>query len=69
MLRIAMAFLFSSLRLASGLQAENKKTGYFVPGFFLVEERGEISNLDLIRDISDLIKLADSFPISPDHME
>jgi len=38
-------------------------------GFFFVAEAGEISNLDSTEDITDLIKLADSIPISPNHME
>ena len=38
-------------------------------GFFFVAECDEISNLDIIKEIADLINLADSFPISPDHME
>jgi len=57
MLRIAAAFLFPSLRLASGLRAENKKAGYFVPGFFFVAESVKISNL--LKDISEIINLSD----------
>ncbi len=39
-LRTSTAFLFPSLRLASGRRSENKKAGYFVPGFFFVAEGG-----------------------------
>jgi hypothetical protein len=38
-------------------------------GFKLVAKGGEISNLDLIKDIAYMIKLADSIPINPDHLE
>jgi len=38
MLRIAAAFLFPFLCIASERRTENKKAGYFVPGFFFVAE-------------------------------
>ena len=49
------AFLFPSLRLASGHRPENKKAGYFVPGFFFVAEGFEISNLELVKGLKEVI--------------
>jgi hypothetical protein len=36
-----------------------KKPGAFAPGFFFVAETDEISNLDLINDIDNIIKLVE----------
>jgi hypothetical protein len=36
-------------------ESENKKAGYFVPGFFLVDKKFELSNL--FKDITEIIKL------------
>ena len=38
-----------------------------IQGFFFVAEGGEISNLDLIKDINEIINLAEGFYISPDY--
>jgi hypothetical protein len=39
-----------------------EKAGYFVPGFFLVDKRFEISNL--LKDITELIKVSDALRIT-----
>jgi hypothetical protein len=46
------------------LTPENKKAGYFVPGFFFVDKRFEISNLELIKDMHSIIKLCEVPSIS-----
>ena len=56
----ASAFLFPYLRLACGRRSENKKAGYFVPGFFFVAETDEISNLDLLEDIFKILEIIGS---------
>lgn len=52
------AFLFpSSYRSKLLTSLKTKKPGTFVPGFFFVDKRFEISNLDLIRDIVNMIEM------------
>ena len=48
--------------------AQRKSPDALHQGFFFVDKRFEISNYGLIKDIADLIKLVDVFPISPDHV-
>jgi len=40
-----------------GFGSSTKKAGHFVPGFFFVDKRFEISNQRLVRDMSGIIKL------------
>jgi hypothetical protein len=44
-----------------------EKAGYFVPGFFLVDKRFEISNL--LKDIFELIKLSDTLILTSEQAE
>jgi len=41
----------------------NEKAGHFVPGFFVVDKRFEISNLSLIRDMGGINKLENILPL------
>jgi hypothetical protein len=50
-------FLLPTLQKTSFLRAENKNAAYFTPGFFFVDKRFEIPNLDLISDIDRIFKL------------
>ena len=44
---------------------KTKALAHMCQDFYFVDKRFEISNLDLIRDIKELIKLADSFSDFP----
>ena len=64
------ALLFPSLSTASCCRSENNKALLLSQqGFFFVDNRFEISNLSLIKDMADLIKLAEVFLISPEHVK
>jgi hypothetical protein len=52
------ALLFPSLTRASSARSENNKALVLShQGFFFVDKRFEISNLDLVRDLGEIIKL------------
>jgi hypothetical protein len=44
---------------SSGSYSPIKNPGTFAPGFFFVDKRFEISNLSLIRDMVELVELAE----------
>ena len=55
MMRCNGLFCFYLLQEQALDESENKKAGYFVPGFFFVAEADKISNLKLIEDLDKIL--------------